>query len=563
MTIRVGQSLQNGKYTLEQELGQGGFGITYIASHHALSQIVVIKTLNDSLRYDPKFSEFQRQFQDEAKRLARFSHPNIVRVSDFFIEDGLPYIVMDFIPGQTLKTLVMPQNPLPEAVALHYIRQVGAALNVVHQQGLLHRDVKPQNVMLRQGTQEIVLIDFGIAREFTPNLTQTHTGILSAGYAPIEQYLPKAKRTPATDVYGLAATLYTLLTAEVPVPATLRHRQSLPEPRALRPELSTTVNQAVLQGMALEPEQRPATIDQWLALLPYQSAEQSRANLPAAPIVPPSTQATWAFSPGYNQPGYSQSGSGQAQANRNNLPPLPVTPFHDSNHASSNEPRSTWINATAAESQVVQANQATPARKSLPQTWRDRPWFIAGLTALVVGLPLGAGTLLLKPQTAGVESTESTPLQQDANSPDPTFSPRAIETLPQSPFDLNSESEASSSPTASATPNPAASATPSVSPSPSIPAPSTEPSTVPSSPSVSSDAETISPAASEPPENSAPIDGGEPSGTVEVPPPQPEAIEPVVEDENSRANRGQGHGQGRNAERDRPPGQEKKQKKDK
>ena len=550
MTIWVGKSLQNGKYTLDQELGQGGFGITYIASHHALSQIVVIKTLNESLRYDPKFLEFQRQFQDEAKRLAKFSHPNIVRVNDFFIEDGLPYIVMDFIPGQTLKTLVMPQNPLSEAVALHYIQQVGTALNAVHQQGLLHRDVKPQNVMLRQGTQEVVLIDFGIAREFTPNLTQTHTGILSAGYAPIEQYLPKAKRTPATDVYGLAATLYTLLTAEIPVPATLRHRQPLPEPQSLRPELSATLNQAVMQGMALEPEQRPATIDQWLALLPDRYAEPSAANLPIVPIAPP-TQATWAFSPGYSQPD-SQAGFGQPQAKGNNISPLPITPFHNSNA----KPRSTWVNSTAVESQVFQANQAAPIKNSSPQTWRDRPWFIAGLTALAVGLPLGVGTLLLKPQTPAVEPTESQPLQPDANSPDSTFSPRAIEVLPQSPSDLDPGSEPS--PTVSATPTPATSATPSVSPSSVTTAPSTVPSST--SPSAGSDAGAISPDVPQPTENAAPVEEEE-SGTIETTPPQPEAIEPVEEGENSRGNRGQG--QGRNAERDRPPGQEKKQKKDK
>ena len=263
----MGQSLLHHKYIIEQELGRGGFGITYKATNPALAQTVVVKTLNESLRQDPSFANFQRHFQDEARRLAKFAHPYIVRVSDFFIEDGLPYIVMDYIPGQTLDTIVLPDRPLPEAIALDYIRQVGEAVKVVHQNGLLHRDIKPQNLILRQGTQQVVLIDFGIAREFTPGLTQTHTHWVSEGYAPIEQYLPKAQRTPATDIYGLAATLYTLLTAQVPVAAILRDRLPLAAPHELRPELSVMVSQAVMRGMAVEPHHRPASVDEWLALL--------------------------------------------------------------------------------------------------------------------------------------------------------------------------------------------------------------------------------------------------------------------------------------------------------
>lgn len=268
----AGKTLQHGKYTLEQELGRGGFGITFKATHHYLRQSVVIKTLFPELWQHPEFAKFQNQFQDEARRLASCVHPNIVRVSDFFIEDRLPYMVMDYIPGQTLEEIVFPNHPLPETKAIHYIRQIGAALQVVHQNNLLHRDVKPQNVILRQGTQDVVLIDFGIAREFTPGSTQTHTGIVSEGYAPIEQYLSQAPRTPATDVYGLAATLYALLTAKVPIAASLRDRVPMPAPRDVQPQLSTAVNQAVMRGMAVEARFRPATVAEWLSLLPVPEA---------------------------------------------------------------------------------------------------------------------------------------------------------------------------------------------------------------------------------------------------------------------------------------------------
>lgn len=281
----VGKTLQRGKYTIEQEIGRGGFGITFKATHQYLGQPVVIKTINESLRQDPEFVKFQRSFQDEARRLALCVHPNIVRVSDFFIEDQLPYMVMDYIPGQTLDMIVFPDSPLSEETAIHYIRQIGAALQVVHQNHLLHRDVKPQNIILRQGTQEVVLIDFGIAREFTPGSTQTHTGMVSDGYAPIEQYLSQAPRTPATDVYGLAATLYTLLTAKVPIAASLRDRVPMPAPRDLQPQLTVGVNQAVMRGMAVEARFRPNAIADWLSLLPV------------AHNAPQQTVATVAFNP--------------------------------------------------------------------------------------------------------------------------------------------------------------------------------------------------------------------------------------------------------------------------
>ncbi len=289
----AGKTLQGGKYTLEQELGRGGFGITFKAIHHYLSQVVVIKTLNESLRREAQFAKFQSQFQDEARRLASCIHPNIVRVSDFFIEDGLPYMVMDYIPGATLDLVVFPDKPLPEAKAIHYIRQIGAALQVVHQNNLLHRDVKPQNIILRQGTEEVILIDFGIAREFTPGSTQTHTGMVSEGYAPIEQYLYQAPRTPATDVYGIAATMYALLTARVPVAASLRDRIPMSAPIDLQPQLSKSVSQAVMRGMAVEAQYRPATITQWLLLLPTATR--------AIPVAPAQTLATVALIPQHHK----------------------------------------------------------------------------------------------------------------------------------------------------------------------------------------------------------------------------------------------------------------------
>ncbi len=278
MSSLVGKHLQGGKYKLDAVLGRGGFGLTFRAHQTFLDQVVVIKTLHESFWTAPNLSDLQRQFQDEARRLAMCSHPNVVRVSDFFVEDRLPYMVMDYIPGRSLADIVLPENPLPVAAAVTYIQQIGRALQVVHSKGLLHRDVKPQNIMIHQLTGEAVLIDFGIARELTPNPAQTHTSIVSEGYAPIEQYLPKAHRSAATDVYGLAATLYTLLTAQVPAASVLRDRTPLTPIQQLRPDVKAGVLDALTQGMAIELKDRPQSVGRWLTLLDQPAQKSSQKS---------------------------------------------------------------------------------------------------------------------------------------------------------------------------------------------------------------------------------------------------------------------------------------------
>ncbi|TAD82227.1 MAG: serine/threonine protein kinase [Oscillatoriales cyanobacterium] len=280
--------LQQGKYTINATLGIGGFGITYRATHSHLNQTVVLKTLNESLRQHPKSAQFQEQFIAEAQRLSRCQHSNIVRVIDFFTEAGQSFIAMDYIPGQTLAKIVATGGPLPEAQALHYIRQIASALSTVHHSGLLHRDLKPENIIRREDTHIVMLIDFGIARDFTAGTKQTHTNLLSPGYAPIEQYLYDGKFTPATDVYSLSATLYYLLSGQPPIAAPLRDRIPLPNLRQWQPNLSPGVEQAILRGLETEPDKRPQTVENWLAML--QEAEQLPAiktkqtlRLPAPP----------------------------------------------------------------------------------------------------------------------------------------------------------------------------------------------------------------------------------------------------------------------------------------
>ena len=279
----VGQRLQNGKYYLDQELGRGSFGITYRATDSSLDRQVAIKMLDPFLGENSNLTDWIGQFQNEARRLAKCSHINIVRVIDFCCENGLPYIVMDYIQGQTLDQILQDDNPLSETTALEYVRQIAEALSVVHEQSLLHQDIKPKNLILRQDSQQVVLIDFGIAREFSPQQLRNYTNLLSEGYAPIEQYMVGTPRTSATDVYGLAATLYTLLTTKIPTSAISRvHGCILESPREIRSQLSERVSEAVMWGMALEPERRPSSVSEWLASLTEATASEGTGNRESA-----------------------------------------------------------------------------------------------------------------------------------------------------------------------------------------------------------------------------------------------------------------------------------------
>lgn len=151
MVWTPGQSLQGGKYIIDRILGMGGFGITYLATQNSRrydQKSVVIKTLKDEIRHDPKFANYQTKLQQdlrsEALKLAKCFHPHIVDVLDSFQENNLECIVMEFIQGESLADRLSKQGVLSEPEALRYIQQVGEALTVVHSRGLLHRDIKPR-----------------------------------------------------------------------------------------------------------------------------------------------------------------------------------------------------------------------------------------------------------------------------------------------------------------------------------------------------------------------------------------------------------------------------------
>ncbi|MBD1921320.1 GUN4 domain-containing protein [Microcoleus sp. FACHB-831] len=270
------QQLKGGKYIVEELLGFGGFGVTYRAREQPSGQFVAIKTLNALQQSKPDFAAIQENFVNEAMCLASCRHVHIVKVlPQLFQQDGLWCMVMEYIEGQDLASYLDERGVLSEQEALRIIRQVGDALTFIHNQGFLHRDVKPLNIMLRRGSLDAVLIDFGLAREFISGKEQSHTNYITERFAPIEQYQRRAERGAYTDVYALAATLYNLLTYQLPPAADIRKEFSIPlvPPKQHNPKISDRVNDAIIKGMALEPKDRPQSVQEWLALFTEAEAD--------------------------------------------------------------------------------------------------------------------------------------------------------------------------------------------------------------------------------------------------------------------------------------------------
>jgi serine/threonine protein kinase len=266
MSFKVGTPLQGGRYVIEAVLGKGGFGLTYRATHTALGLPVVIKTLQERLLRSPQQDRFRSQLIDEARILGHFQHPSIVRVIDLFDEDPYPCMVMEYIPGVTLNMLAQAGQPMEESFAVYYVRQIATALSAIHGNGFLHRDVKPSNILRRDGNHRAILIDFGIAQTLQPPKRQRRS--LSAHYAPPEQYQANQVLTPAADVYALAATLYYLLTGMPPVSAVQRKHKAVLPISQVQPNLTPGLEAAIAHGMALNLQDRPPTIQDWLRLIP-------------------------------------------------------------------------------------------------------------------------------------------------------------------------------------------------------------------------------------------------------------------------------------------------------
>ena len=272
--MKSGSLLQGGRYKILDVLGQGGFGITYMAIQSGLERKVAIKEffMNGMCSRDMSTSyvtlgvdsghEFVMRFRDkflkEARNIARFNHPNIVRIIDVFEENGTAYYVMEYAPCGSLSDKVKREGPLSEAVATRYIKQIASALDYIHRQNVNHLDVKPGNIMLNVH-DESILIDFGLSKQYdaaSGGQTSTTPVGISEGYAPLEQYKQGgvSSFTPETDVYALGATFFYLLTGQRPPSASDVMEDGVPEGELVSRGVSQPVITAI--SKAMEPRKR-------------------------------------------------------------------------------------------------------------------------------------------------------------------------------------------------------------------------------------------------------------------------------------------------------------------
>ena len=314
--LQVGQQLKRGKYTIKKKLGQGGFGITYLATTPAVLKgelgempvdvEVVVKeffmkeecgrasdgrtlTVASAGKVD-MVNRYREKFKSEARLLQKMKHPHIVRVVDLIDdENNTVYYVMQYLTGKTLLQKVKPNGvlyatPLPQEQALKYIKQIAEALKLMHSQNMCHLDVKPDNIML-DDKDNAVLIDFGLAKNYKKNGHQMSSMLIGAtpGYAPMEQLLADLEDfKPLSDIYSLGATLYFLLTGHTPRPADMHIEKVLPWGQC---GISDLLWNAIQQCMQADYAMRPQSIDALLKLLDP-PANLPEDNNPTLPIIP-------------------------------------------------------------------------------------------------------------------------------------------------------------------------------------------------------------------------------------------------------------------------------------
>jgi serine/threonine-protein kinase len=262
-------TLFDGRYRIVRKLGAGGMANVYLAEDEVLGRRVAIKILNDRHAGDDQFVE---RFRREAKNAASLSHPNIVSIYDRGEAEGTYYIAMEYLDGRSLKELIVARGPAPVHLAIDYARQVLAAIRFAHRHGIVHRDIKPHNVLV-DAEGRLKVTDFGIARAGVSQMTEAGSIIGTAQYLSPEQ----AKGAPVdqtSDLYSVGVVLYELLTGVVPfsgdtpVEIAMKHLSSPPEPPSVkRAEIPRELDLVVLRALAKDPADR------------YQSAEEMDADL--------------------------------------------------------------------------------------------------------------------------------------------------------------------------------------------------------------------------------------------------------------------------------------------
>ncbi len=277
------------RYELEELVGTGGMSSVYRAHDRLLERDVALKVLHPQFTADTDYVE---RFRREARSVARLSHPNIVTVIDRGEQDGRQFIVFEYVRGENLKTLLQRVGPLPQEEAVRLALQIARALGFAHDNGLVHRDVKPQNVLLN-GDGQAKVTDFGIARSLdVGGLTQTGTVMGTSDYIAPEQ--ARGSQVDAqSDIYSLGTVLYELLTGEVPFPGdnfvavALRHiNEPPPSVRERRPDVSPRLDAVIRRAMAKDPRDRFRSMDELCAELSACLSPETGASGAQTMVVP-------------------------------------------------------------------------------------------------------------------------------------------------------------------------------------------------------------------------------------------------------------------------------------
>lgn len=260
---------QLGNYDLLEKIAEGGMGAVYKGRHRLTGEIVAIKIITANTSKNPVLLQrFEREFQ-AAKIL---EHPNIVRGIDYCGTGPIPYLVMEYVDGESIGQRVERDGAMDEAEALQLISQVADGLQRAHKQGLVHRDVKPDNILItRDGVAK--LTDLGLVKDTDDNLnlTKTGRGLGTPHYMAPEQFRDAKKVDARGDIYSLGATLFTMLTGEVPFSKSSpldcwmkKIRNEFPSPKSLNPAISDRVDWAIRRAMSADPEKRPASCREFL-----------------------------------------------------------------------------------------------------------------------------------------------------------------------------------------------------------------------------------------------------------------------------------------------------------
>ncbi len=309
--LKAGAKVRN--YAIQSVLGVGGFGITYLARDERLGRLVALKEhlpsdfaarMSDqtvgpiSASHQDDYRWAINAFLKEAKTLAAFDTPAIVRVYDYFEMNGTAYMVMSYVEGTPLNRLIREGGPLSPEDARQLFLKVTGALKILHRGSIYHRDIKPANIIVSPGEFNPVLIDFGSARQIARSTPREVTTLVSEGFAPLEQYSTDASfQGPWTDIYSFAATLYYCLTGEIPANANTRsdyQRHGKPDPliplKNRRPELDKSFAAAIETGLNLRENDRPQSVDNWQGMIDWSSRSvlptANRGTQPPPPVRP-------------------------------------------------------------------------------------------------------------------------------------------------------------------------------------------------------------------------------------------------------------------------------------